>query len=207
MRKNSHNYFYIKYKEGIRMRLLHFIGEYFSERFTPLIRFLHYAVIFLVLTQIVLSNFMEVSHDGAVGNSVVEYYSTWIHILTGLLLVFVVLFFIYIELKKHGFAYFFPYLYGDFEQIKLDFAQLKSFQLPEASPKGFAAVIQGLGLGALFLVVLSGFTWFITWRLESPFAGDVKEIHQLLTGLIEVYVIGHGGMGLVHLFKAFKCKS
>ena len=185
------------------MRLLKFIRHYFAERLTPLIRFLHYVVLLLVLVQIILSNFMEVN-DGKIGKSIVEFYSTWGHIVTGLSLVLVVLIFIYIEFKKHGFIYFFPYFFGDFTQIKLDIAQLKSFQFPDLNPKGLAAIVQCLGLGALFLVVLSGFTWFIMWQLDLPFAEDVKAIHGLMTGLIEAYVVAHGSMGVIHLFMAYR---
>jgi len=62
-----------------------------------------------------------------------------------------------------------------------------------------------LGLGALTLVVLSGFTWFLLWIYMAPWAHSIKEFHELLTGLIEAYVVGHGGMGVLHLF--FKVKN
>lgn len=29
---------------------------------------------------------------------------------------------------------------------------------------------------------------------------DIKGIHKMLVGLIEVYIIGHGGMGLLHIY-------
>jgi hypothetical protein len=34
----------------------------------------------------------------------------------------------------------------------------------------------------------------------APWADSIKEFHELLTGLIEAYVLGHGGMGMLHLF-------
>lgn len=67
-------------------------------------------------------------------------------------------------------------------------------------PKGLATAVQGLGLGALLLVVLSGLIWFILWRNGSSFAGLALETHKNVTLLIELYLIGHGCMALLHFF-------
>jgi len=184
--------------------MLKVISKYFTEKLTPLVRYLHYVILFLVLLQILLSNFIEINDDGVIGQNIIEFYSTWAHISVGLSLVVLALVFAIVELSKHGILYFYPYLSGDFSQLKSDLRKLKSFEVPDASPRGIAAVIQGLGLGALLLVVLSGATWFALWSYDLALADDVKEIHELLTGLIEAYVIGHGGMGLIHIFIAFK---
>ncbi len=180
------------------------INKYFTEKLTPLVRYLHYSILFLVLLQILLSNFIEINDDGVIGQSIIEYYSTWAHIGVGLSLVALALVFAIVELSKHGYLYFYPYLSGDFSQLKSDLRKLKSLEVPDASPRGLAAVIQGLGLGALLLVALSGAIWFVLWSYDLALADDVKEIHELLTGLIEAYVIGHGGMGLIHIFIVFK---
>ena len=55
-------------------------------------------------------------------------------------------------------------------------------------------------LGALLLVVLSGLIWFILWRNGSSFAGLALETHKNVTLLIELYLIGHGCMALLHFF-------
>jgi len=188
------------------MNVIRFIRQYFTERFSPLIRVTHYAVMLLVLIQIVVSNFMDVSDDGKISNHFFAYYGTWVHIITGLLLVLIATVFIIAELKKRGLIYFYPYLYGDLSRLKLDLQQLKSLELPAVSAKGLVAIVQGLGLGSLFMVVFSGLSWFILWSYHSPLADYVKEIHESLTGLIEAYVIGHGGMGFIHMFIAFKNK-
>jgi cytochrome b561 len=180
------------------------IRNYFSEKLTPSVRYLHYSILFLVLLQIILSNFIEINDDGAIGQNAIEYYSTWAHISVGLSLLLLAIVFTVVEFSKHGFSYFYPYLSGDLSQLKSDLSKLKSLEVPDASPKGLAAVIQGLGLGAILLVALSGTTWFVLWLYDLALANDVKEIHQLLTGLIEAYIIGHGGMGLMHIFIAFK---
>jgi len=180
------------------------ISKYFTEKLTPLVRYLHYVILFLVFLQILLSNFIEINDDGVIGQNIIEFYSTWAHISVGLSLVVLALVFAIVELSKHGILYFYPYLSSDFSQLKSDLRKLKSFKVPDASPRGLAAVIQGLGLGALLLVALSGATWFVLWSYDLALADDVKKIHELLTGLIEAYVIGHGGMGLIHIFIAFK---
>ncbi len=188
------------------MNVIQFIRQYFAERFSPLIRVTHYAVMLFVLSQIVVSNFMEISDDGKISNHFLAYYGTWVHIITGLFLVLVATVFIVVELKKHGLVYFYPWLYGDLSRFKLDLQQLKSLELPAVSAKGLVAIVQGLGLGALFLVVFSGLSWFILWSYHSPLADYVKEIHESLTALIEAYIIGHGGIGVIHLFISYKDK-
>ena len=142
---------------------------------------------------------MGFTYNDEVSKKTIEYYGTWIHIGTGLSLLPIAFVFIYIELKRHGIKYFFPYFYGNFSGIKEDLRQLKQFELPEASAYGIAAIVQGLGLGALTLVLLSGLTWFFSWIFMAPWADNIKELHESLTGLIEAYICGHGGMGLLHL--------
>ena len=186
------------------MNIIHITLEYFRERQPPAVRFLHIVILCLVLSQITVSNFMGFSVNGEISTKTIEHYATWIHICTGLSLLPIALVFIYIELKRHGMKYFFPYLYGNFSQIKKDLQQLKQFELPEASPYGIAAIVQGLGFGALALVILSGATWFLSWIYAAPWANTIKGLHISLTGLIEAYVIGHGAMGILHLFMQVK---
>ena len=186
------------------MHIIHITLEYLRERQPPVVRVLHITILCLVLSQIIVSNFIGFTDNGEVSRKPIEYYGTWIHIGTGLSLFPIALVFIYIELKRHGLKYFFPYLYGNFSQLKKDLQQLKQFQLPEPSACGIAAIVQGLGLGALTLVILSGVTWFLSWIYMAPWADSIKAFHKLLTGLIEAYVLGHGGMGLLHLFFQLK---
>ena len=186
------------------MHIIRITLAYLRERQPPVVRFLHITILCLVLSQIIVSNFMGFADNGEISKKTVEYYGTWVHIGTGLSLLPITFIFVYIELKRHGIMYFFPYFYGNFSQLKKDIQQLKQFELPEPSAYGIAAIVQGLGLGALTLVVLSGFTWFLSWIYMAPCADSIKEFHELLTGLIEAYVIGHGGMGMLHLFLKVK---
>jgi hypothetical protein len=186
------------------MQIFHKTFESLRERQPPVVLFSHIAILCLVLCQIVVSNFMGFTDHGEISRNTAEYVGTWVHIATGLSLVPISFFFIYIEIRRHGIKYFFPYFYGDFSQLKKDLLQLKQFSLPEPSDYGIAAIVQGLGLGALALVLLSGGTWFLSWIYMAPWADGIKELHELSTGLIEAYVIGHGGMGILHLFFELK---
>lgn len=174
--------------------------EYMREQQTPLIRGLHLAVLMLVIVQIIDSNFIEITKSGEIGTGPGELYATWLHFGTGLLAAVLGPIFIVVAWRRRGWRYYFPWLAGDLAPLKQDVDQLKRLQLPEPTDGGLAAIVQGMGLGALALVLMSGVTWFIAWNLGLPWSHDVKEIHELVTGLVEAYLIGHGGMGLLHIY-------
>ena len=182
------------------MNIFKLFINYTREHQTPAIRRFHISILILVIAQILLSNIMEFTDAGEISPDLVEFYGTWMHILFGLLIVPLAFIFLVLTLKQHGFKYFFPYFSGEFTQLKKDIGQLKQLSLPELQPSGIAAIVQGLGLGALFLVMLSGLTWFIAWSSHFSWAHDAKEVHETFTGLIEAYAIGHGFVGLVHIF-------
>ena len=183
--------------------MLKFAINYFAAQLTPLVRYLHYLILVFVLIQIFISGFMKID-DGVISHKAVEYIATWMHIGIGLLLLILAIIFIVVELTKRGVLYFYPYLVGDLSQLKSDIKDLIRLELPEATPKGLAAIIQGLGLGALLLVAFAGATWLLLWSLNSSLANDAQAIHKSLTGLIVAYVIGHGGMGVLHMFITYK---
>lgn len=174
--------------------------DYLREQQTPVVRYLHLLVLLLVIGQIIDSNFIEITKSGEIGTGPGELYATWLHIGNGLVLAVLGPIFIVVVWRRHGWRYFFPWLAGDLEPLKRDIAVLKSLQLPGPRDGGLAAIVQGLGLGALILVLISGVTWFIAWNLGLSWSADAKELHELFTGLVEAYVIGHGGMGLLHIY-------
>lgn len=182
------------------MQTLQTIKDYLKDRQSPAIRFLHLAVLLLVLSQIVVSNLIDVTDSGEISSNFIEFYGTWAHIVTGLSLVPLAIIFIVVEFKQHGFSHFFPYVFGDNEQLKADFAQLKQGQLPEPTNRGIAASVQGLGLGALVLVLLSGSVWYFAWSNGLAWAEDMQELHGLLTSLVITYFFAHAIMGLLHIF-------
>ena len=186
------------------MNILKSITVYFREKQSPKIIYLHVTILLLVLSQILVSNFMDIDRSGKISSDTLEFFGTWLHMITGLLLIPLTLYFVIVELRTHGLKYFFPYFYGEFTQAKNDIIELLKFKLPDASEYGLATIIQGLGLGALILVLISGATWFTSWYLGLGISHDLKELHETLTGLIEAYVIGHGCFGVLHLFLNYR---
>jgi hypothetical protein len=189
------------------MRVFHITSAYLRERQPPSVLRLHLIILCLVLSQILVSNFMGFSDSGQISGRTVPYYGTWIHIGTGLFLLPIGFIFISIELRRNGIQFYFPYVFNNFSQLKNDLQQLRRLELPEPNACGLATSVQGLGFGALALVLLSGFTWFLSWIFSAPWAAGAREVHQALTGLIEAYVMGHGGMGLLHLWLRVRTSS
>ncbi|MFR8056147.1 MAG: cytochrome b/b6 domain-containing protein, partial [Bilophila wadsworthia] len=153
-----------------------------------------------VILQILSSFAMHMLSSGQINPALSSWLASWYHILSGLLVVILSLLLAADSLTRRGFHYFFPYLWGDTEQLKKDIQASLRFKMVPPRPKGLATAVQGLGLGALLLVVLSGLIWFILWRNGSSFAGLALETHKNVTLLIELYLIGHGCMALLHFF-------
>ncbi len=179
---------------------MHAIWQYLRNRQPPVIMFFHLAILLLVLSQILVSNFMGFTRAGQIGGGVLVFYGTWTHIITGLTLLPVALLFAVLVLREHNLRYFFPYIFGDFKQVKSDLAALKNLRLPEPEAGGLAAVVKGLGLGALLLTLLAGLIWFLAWRQNAVWTHNAKEIHEFFAQIVELYIVGHGGMGLLHIY-------
>ena len=182
------------------MKIVETFMAYLRERQKPFVLYLHLALLTLVISQIIVSNFMDFTDTGEISDNIIEFYGTWLHIITGLSIIPPSLIFFGAVLRQRGLKYYFPYLAGDLFQLKKDIKQLMQFQLPEPAACGIAAIVQGLGLGALCLVLLSGLSWFLSWNYNLSWSDDAKETHELLTGLIQAYLIGHGSMGILHIF-------
>lgn len=166
----------------------------------PYLRFLHAIIAVLVILQILSSFAMHMLPSGQINPALSSWVASWYHILSGLLVVVLSLLLAADSLTKRGFRYFFPYLWGDTEQLKKDIQASLHFHMVPPRPKGLATTVQGLGLGALLLVVLTGLIWFVLWRSGSSFAEFALETHKNVSVLIELYLIGHGGMALLHFF-------
>lgn len=180
------------------MNLLKSIWDFFALYQTKSIRIFHLLVLILVILQIIISNGMSISSNGTISHQPVYFIFTWMHILIGISLLFLSTILIFICFRTRGIRYFYPYLWGDIIQIKLDVKTLASFQLPQVLPKGLAATVEGLGLGALLIAILSGIIWFILWISKSSYSYDAEQMHKSLTILIDIYLIGHCLMGLLH---------
>jgi len=182
------------------MSMFNTTKKFLQERQTRPVRILHVAIIALISSQLIVSNFMAFSDTGDISSNTIEFYGTWLHIITGLILIPVAITFLFVELRRHSLKYFFPYLYGEFTQLSSDIKHLFKLKLPEESDYGITGSIQGLGLGALLLVLLTGLLWFITWNANLSWSDDIEDLHKLLTGLVQAYMIGHGVMGVLHIF-------
>lgn len=91
------------------------------------------------------------------------------HVVLGLILCWVGFALVVWSLKTRGLRHYFPYLWGDMDQLKKDLAQLrggKRIIAPRA--KGLATVVQGLGLGALSMSLLSGLWMYVAWTTATP---------------------------------------
>ena len=143
------------------------IFGYLRNRQTPKIRIFHIVVLLMVASQIVVSNFMGFTSTGEIKRNAVNFYGTLTHICTGLTLLPIALIFTLLLIKEHGVRYFFPYIYGDLNQVKLDIKKLMNFKLPDPEAGGLSTIVEGLGLGALFLALLSGLTWFVSWKFNA----------------------------------------
>jgi len=182
------------------MKIVSAFMAYLRQRQNPLILYLHLAILALVISQIIVSNFMDFTDAGKISDNITEFYGTWLHIITGLSVIPLALIFLAAVIRQRGFKYYFPYLTGDLSQLNKDIKLLMKFQLPEPAACGLATTVQGLGLGALFLVLLSGLAWFLSWKYNLSWSHNAKETHEFLTGLIQAYIIGHGSIGALHIF-------
>lgn len=156
------------------------------------LRLLHIAIATLVITQIINSNAPPAEKTPLLLSP--------LHFIIGFsLLILSIVMCIYCY-SRRGLRYFYPYFWGDTLQIRQDIRTFSKLKLPEANPRGLAACVQGLGLLLLCFVALSGTSWFILWQINSFFAPTAKNLHETLTGGLEIYLLAHGSMGIIHFF-------
>ena len=173
--------------------LLKNFWSYLGDSQGKFLRILHALIAMLIILQIIDSNFTEVNyHNITLG------IGTWFHIIVGFSIAVLFVIFLGYEYIKRGIKYFYPYLFGDFRQLKLDICTLLKLKLPNAKPGGLAAIVQGLGLLALLLVLASGISWFIAWNKHSILTHSLQSLHESFTTLIEIYIIAHGAVGVLH---------
>ncbi len=166
------------------------------HEYAPFFRILHIIVAFLILSQIINSNFTETE---ALTESGLKGIITWLHIISGFGLIACGFIMLGWMLSQRGFTYYYAWLTLDFEGIKQDIKMLMKFRLPDAHIGGIASTIQGLGVLALLGVALSGGLWFWLNTIQSDLADTVIHWHKFLTTFIEIYFYAHGAMGILHL--------
>ena len=157
----------------------------------PVMRLVHAIIVVFVLMQFATSALMTIHGDSV---SLLG----WLHIGLGISLCLLALVQTGLSLGTHGLRHFFPYLWGDTTQLRQDVADSLRFRLVAPSAGGLGATVQGLGMGALWLVAGSGLLWFLLWQAHSGFAGVFRSLHDAVSVLISLYFIGHGSMALIH---------
>lgn len=156
----------------------------------PLLRCIHASVITLVLLQILLSFGMVVLPSGLSP-------LVWIHIILGMFLCVFGVTLVVLSVKKRGLRNFFPYLWGDNDQLIKDLRAAAQFKVVGPRPKGLPACVQGLGMWALLLTVASGLWWFDNWSNHRSLL-TAYSVHKFFAWSLALYLVGHGGMALAH---------
>ncbi len=179
--------------------MLRMFFQYLKQNQPTMIRHAHLTVMVLVIAEILLSYAMDLR-----GASTFESVAMWAHMIIGLFMCVFAPALIVAAFKCRGIRHYFPYLFGDFGQLSKDIKQLLHFKLPDAEPRGLASIVQGLGLGALGLVVLSGLAWFVAWQMQLENPWVLLRWHKRFTSLLEIYVVAHAIMGIIHVALANK---
>jgi len=170
--------------------------------YAPFFRALHITIALLILSQIINSNFID---SEALSGSGSESVITWMHVVSGFLLIFFGLVLLAWMLTQRGFRWYYAWLMMDFSGIRKDLNTLKNLKLPEAAQGSIASTIQGLGVIALLLVACSGGIWFIAnswWNASEETIDYYLHLHKFLTTFIELYFYAHGAMGILHALLA-----
>ncbi len=164
------------------------LWKFFGFFQTPFLRFWHLLAIVFVVSQLlkrVRTPFID----------------SW-HIELGLLLLPFVCVFLFVSLKRRGFKYFFPYLWGENTQLSKDVQKMLQGGVPTPrppqTPGGLPGVVQGLGFICFFMTVLCGFTWYLLWEQTPRFSVNFLDLHRYFAYALAVYVLGHGIMALRH---------
>lgn len=170
-------------------RLWRFLGVFQK----PGIRLVHALTVFFVVIQLLSSCIMSIGEGGAS-------FGGWYHIWGGTTLCILAVLQTICSFRTRGLRHFYPYLWGDMENLKADIKRSLQFKLVPPRPGGLAAAVQGLGLGALLLTAFSGLVWFWLWQSGSAAAADARAVHNVVSILMVLYFFGHGGMALLHFF-------
>ena len=159
-------------------------------------KWLHLLVLTWVLWQLLMSFGMHVHSDTPFNQITLI---DKLHIYGGLGLFPLAIIFFAIILHRRKLADLYPWLQMDFRGIKADIQTLCTRKLPEAAPGGLAATVEGLGLLALLLALVTGFLWYCAISLGVTDAPQLLQIHKTCVGAIELYFYGHSTFALLHL--------
>lgn len=173
------------------------LWKFMSYFLPPVVRILHIVITLLVIINLILGYGFLCSTKNP-DTYIICSSLLWVHISIGILLTVLTLLFIPACLFHKGIRHFYPYLWGDTKQLVKDLKVSLSFKLIPPTSGGLAAVVQGLGLGALLLTELAGIIWFIGWQTNGFYAHFFKEVHKVSATLLALYLLGHGTMATIH---------
>ncbi len=160
------------------------LWKFFGFFQTPFLRVMHVGAIILVVAQclkILRTPFVD----------------SW-HMELGFFLVPFVLIFVGVSLQRRGVQYFFPYIFGNIEQLRKDWHMLLKGGIPAPRPGGLPGVIQGFGHICFFLSTMLGLIWYLLWEKHTLLSVDFLDYHRYFAYALMVYVLGHGWMALRH---------
>lgn len=101
-----------------------------------------------------------------------------------------------------GFRHLFPWDAKGRAKLLVELRQVLRLQLPQGGPEGgLAGLVHGLGFLAVSAMAVSGTVLFFMYPkngAETPFVGNVANLHSLIANFVWVYWCGHIGMALLH---------
>ena len=198
--------------------------NYFNKH-QPLLRLRisHTYIMLAVTLQLIIAPFMNFDANGDVSSVWYQFIATWLHILNGLGLFAVTMFFSYEVLRRKGICWMYPYLCGKFDEMGKDlkevmrirfsvqdvraaeretkpFIILEQMKLPRPHPSGLGSAVQGIGIVLQLLMVILGVFFLITWAENLDIAWLIIDAHKAVAAAFFIFYVGHGGMGMLHIF-------
>ena len=168
-------------------------------------RLLHWGMAVTVSFQLLISLIMEHPKPGRVLTST-QALSFELHEWVGLATVGVIIaHWVWSALftrDDSGFRHLFPWDAKGRAKLLVELRQILRFQLPQGGPEGgLAGLVHGLGFLAVSAMAATGAVLFFIYPksgAETPFVGNVADLHSLIANLAWVYWYGHIGMALLH---------
>ncbi|MCG9728701.1 cytochrome b/b6 domain-containing protein [Shewanella sp. Isolate13] len=124
------------------------------------------------------------------------------HVYLGLIGAFLSITFLITTSLKGKWRQYFPWLIGDFSQLKTDILGFFKGKIPIAGGRGLFSVVEGIGMLLFLAVGLTGIGWFATQGSSDALMWRDYHIHlaQALIGFIVVHAIS----ACLHLLDFFR---
>lgn len=109
-----------------------------------------------------------------------------------------------LSLKRYHFvrSHVFPYHLEGWKGIMADLKLLLKRRLPPTGARGgLSGLVEGLGLILITLMAITGLTFHFATLYDGqtlPIMTTTRVIHNFFSGFVWAFVIGHGGMAVIH---------